>query len=1236
MGVSWTEEQQKVIDMRGCDVLVSAAAGSGKTAVLVERIVKKITQGNPPVDIDHLLVVTFTRAAAAEMKDRISARLRQLLEEDPGNENLERQSVLLQRAQISTIDGFCTYVIRNYFHRIDLDPGCRIADEGERTLLMGRVLDELIEEEYAGGSEDFLNFADAYGTAGGRDDRRLNDLIRTVYEYAVSDPDPEGWLDAAVENSSAATEEELENTLWMREIRNEKEKILRDAADLTDRSLADADLSDGPHHYASALLADRALIGNLAACGTYREVYACVGREKEQRKGKLFAPLPGGSKKDREYANPAVLAGVKARREKVKEMVSGLCEDFYALSPEEILEENRHLGKYLRELKRLVLRFADKFSAAKRSRGLVDFSDLEHFALQILLEKDADGRWVRTDAARELAARFDEVMIDEYQDSNLIQEVILSAVSGETDGRYNRFMVGDMKQAIYGFRKARPDLFLEKYRTYREEGDHRRIDLSRNFRSREEVIGTANGCFARLMTPLLGGILYDDRAALHAGASYPASDTAKSELLLISKKDEGVDLGTAQARIEAEAAAVAHRIRELHESMQVADRETGEMRPLQYRDCVVLLRATDGWADTFVRVLRSAGIPAYTASKAGFFSAPEIVTVLNILRICDNPRQDIPFAAVLRSPVCGLSDGELAEIRADGRDADYYGAALQYSTEGRDTACREKLKKFFALLENLRQEARETPIHTFIEDVISRTGYGTYAAAMPAGAQRAANLSMLVERAAAYEKTSYHGLFSFIRYIENLQKVSVDYGEVSLFSEAEDTVRVMTIHHSKGLEFPVVFLSGLGKQFNMNSSKGSVVMHAKLGIGLDIVDTEMRTTKKSLQETVISRAIKRDDLAEEMRVLYVAVTRAKEKLIMTGIAPDDETVLRAEKAATSLTDGGTEPVPYYRLTSARTYLDWILDALSPEMKVDVRRMSGEELVVAEEHRAEDRQSLAERLRLMSRSTGDEETEKTVFDPEIHDFLSRACRWRYPFEAGLQLPVKMTVSDIKMASIDAMQEEKGEELFAPEDEVPVPLVPQFLQGTGESGEDGGSSEDQILRSGAVRGTVYHHVLQCLDFSRTSSAEEITAQIEEMEKNGILRSQEVPLVRPGDILAFAGSSLGSRVREAQKRNTLRREQPFVMEVDAKKIRDDWPEGETILVQGIIDVCFREADGNYILLDYKTDRMRDRSGRELAERYRAQLECYREALERLSGARVTETYLYSFTLGREIRLS
>ena len=1187
MSVKWTSEQQKVIDLRNRNILVSAAAGSGKTAVLVERIIRRLTEDDTPTDVDRLLIVTFTEAAAAEMKERIGAAIEKKLEERPGDIRLERQATLIHSAQITTIHSFCLAVIRDHFHVIGIDPGFRIAEEGELKLLKQDVLEELLEECYAEAKEEFLDFTERFGS--GKSDKKIEEIILKMYEYSRSYPRPDRWLDQCVK---AYESEDLE-------VRAE-ERVRMRAADIErvlERGLKICEEPDGPYMYGDMLDSDLKELERLQRAENFDAMYSAAAGFKWKRLS---------SRKD-DTVSPDKKEKVKKLREQAKSLLKGMQEDYF-YAPREVWQQDMQDAlPSVVTLTELVKRFAHMLDEKKRLRNMIDFNDMEQFALAILTE-EKDGELVPSAVAGEYQDRFDEVMIDEYQDSNLVQETILTSVSRVSRGEYNIFMVGDVKQSIYSFRLSRPELFMEKYNTYSlKDSVTQRIDLHKNFRSREEVLDSVNDIFRQIMKKDLGGIEYDDSAALYPGAEFPPlpsgkEDFCKSELLLLDKEDtRGEDERQAEARM------IARRIRELIRDGVVLDKETREYRRVQYRDIVILTRSIRGWAEVFSSVLGEEGIPAYSVSREGYFETYEVSVLLDYLKILDNARQDLPLAAVLTSVFGGLDTRELAEIRIAYPNVPFYKAAAMCAKgDAAEDACMEelrgKLRRFYDQVRYFREKVPYTPIHELLEEIIDKTGYGLYIAAMPGGAQRMANVEMLTERAAAFEGTSYKGLFNFVRYIAQLKKYDVDYGEAGIMDEQADTVRIMSIHKSKGLEFPIVFVAGMGKKFNTQDTKGSVLLHPDWGAGVDLIDLKRRTKTPTFLKKMIREETALENLAEEMRILYVALTRAKEKLIMTGAAKITE-------------DGAVSDISsVFRAEGAKCYLDWVLPCILSDETGKVKQESPVEVSVfrAEDLTPQQEETQAE---VVAEDVLRNWDASQVYEPELRERLDAQIDYVYPFEDEGKMKLKFTVSELKKWA--SLAEEAGEEMY--EEPVVVPLIPEFLK------------EEEIL-TGAPRGSAYHKLLELLDFTVDYDVENLIAAVQQLRQEGRLTDEMTECIRPKDILRFLGCRSGKRMADAARNGKLYKEQPFVLSVDASEIYPEDCSGEKILVQGIIDVYFEEPDG-LVVLDYKTDKVR--TGNELKEKYHAQLDYYAQALEQLTEKPVKEKIIYSFTLGEEIEV-
>ena len=1084
------------------------------------------------------------------------------------------------------------------------------------------------------------------------------------------------------------TREELDRAEWLAPLTENICFVLKDCEQLLKQALAITQQDDGPDMYEKAVQSDLEKYEGLSRLTSFCELSGALSDIKYDR----LASSRGFE------GNPDKLELVKSLREQAKDVVKKLCKQYFFCSPEMMIEQLERTEPMLEEVVRLTKQFADEFAAAKRRKNLVDFHDVEHFALQILVDEETEKA---KKTAEEFRDTFEEIMIDEYQDSNEVQETLLRSISREERGENNIFMVGDVKQSIYRFRLARPELFMKKYDSYSlEESTTQRIDLHKNFRSREEVLTCTNDIFYKIMARSLGNVEYDAEAALYPGASYPAIEMKKTagkeetaeeqtkqsiadftpEILLADSNDELLEDTEFSDKKTLEAKIVAEEIRHLMKTQPVTDKATGELRAARYSDIVILLRSLSGWADSLVEVLNGNGIPAHTVSSTGYFSTVEVQTVLSMLRLLDNPRQDIPMAAVLRSPMAGLTDEELAVLRLEDGSVPFHEAVLElaeglYEEDGQkeisdseadseadqkqgrnadgkkeddiETTAHRKLLKFYKKYRQLRQLVPDTPIHELIEIILRETGYGHYVAAMPAGSRRTANLNMLLEKAAAYEKTSYKGLFHFVRYIDELQKYDVDFGEADMVGENEDVVRIMSIHKSKGLEFPIVIVSGMGKNFNKQDTRSKMVLHPELGIGLDYMDGKKRIKSPTIAKKAIAKQIELENLGEELRVLYVALTRAKEKLILTGTLKDAAEKVEFYRQQANLSKAADRPLSYLTREGASGYLDWILPAvLSYGDKYPVRIVEAAELVLDEvENQLEQNEDLTERI-----------GEIKAADPQLVGQLKQRFSQRYPYQVDVLRKNKYSVSELKHRAMREKFEAEQEETIPAFLEEPVtPTIPLFIQRQG-------SVEQETPNRGALRGTAVHRVMECYDFASEKSVQE---QMDAMEKEEKITADMRALVREQTVADFVSSETGKRMALAQRGGALYREKPFVMgfteeelenygfgadsntdsceniykKTDSDQEKEEQQkvrhEEDLTLIQGIIDVFWIEKDG-IVLLDYKTDRVQQ--AKELIDRYETQLKLYADALERVFGARklkVKEILIYSFSLEQLITL-
>lgn len=1237
MSVKWTKEQEKVINLRNRSLLVSAAAGSGKTAVLVQRIISMVTDKAEPLDIDRLLVVTFTNAAAAEMRERVGVAIENALEQEPYNQHLQRQLTLVHNAQITTIDSFCIRILRDHFHKIDLEPGFRIADEGELKLLREDVCEAVLEEFYQKADPEFFRFADSY--SGAKNDLQIKEMILKLYNYAESYPWPKEWLETCVQQYEAANEAELEEKSWIRDFLSYLDVRIEDLITAQKKLLELTQEPDGPYMYEASIADDLRQLENLRKCehfSQWQEAVSSIDFKNIGRSGKYEGSV---AKKN------AVMSG----RKRMKDQIDKWKKTIFATPLEVQLERLTQTSKMVRVLVTLTQAFSDRFYEEKQKKNMLDFSDVEHNALRVLVNPETKEL---TETALEYQQQYREVMIDEYQDSNYVQETLLTAVSGVKNGNENLFMVGDVKQSIYRFRLARPELFMDKYHRFStEESSRQRIDLHRNFRSRREVVEAVNDIFYPLMEKDLGNVAYDAEAALYAGAEYPDyenADCCKPEFLLVPSQESGME------RREQEAAAVAGRIRELV--------ETQEIPGITYKDIVLLLRSMSGWAETYQKVFEQEGIPLIVASKTGYFSATEVQTVLSLLRVLDNPYQDIPMAAVMKSYFGKFTSEELAQIRAESPGMPFYQCVEQFTSseeqqkeeqivdtnvvgaekqqkeepisdtdaveaeilpqekENKNVSDQrshlaEKIIAFQEMLQNFRQRIPYTPIHRLLQEILDETGYRNYVAALPAGEQRRANLDMLMEKAVAYEQTSYHGLFHFIRYIDRLMKYDVDYGEAEIVSEQENAVRLMSIHKSKGLEFPVVFVCGMGKQFNEQDLNSNMIFHPEFGIGLKWFDCEKRTKANTLIHQIFAMEAKKENLGEELRVLYVALTRAKEKLILAGTCKLPE---EGQYSGFSR----EEKVSFSTRYDAKSYWDWVMPVLGME-NPDYRYVIWDEARMQQEEQRKLQDTALEHRTLLVALQNVSEIELTQ--------LKETFSWEYAWKEEGTHKQKVSVSELKHRAMEERSESAEQTLNTAQplfpDEIATPYVPRFVQEAKEN-------------AGALYGTMVHRFLECLDFAGLPDfAEEkqglyfVKQQIDALCALGRMQEADAKRLNWKQLLGFLQSDTAKRMRVAAEQGTLEREKPFVMSVPANLVWEESRPEEEVLIQGIIDVFWEEADG-IVLLDYKTDHVDN--AQELVHRYKKQLELYADALSRFSGEKpVKEILIYSFALAETIRL-
>lgn len=1202
MSVKWTDAQQQVIDLRDRDLLVSAAAGSGKTAVLVERIIQKVLDAEHPVDIDRMLVVTFTKAAAAEMRERVAKAISARMDEDAGNAYLNRQYTLVHHAQITTIDSFCLYIVKNYFQCIDLEPGFRVGDQGELSLLGEDVLSEVLERWYASEDPEFLAFMDDYANA--KSDAPVAQMIRKLYAYSTSYPWQEEWLRGLSETYApqALTPEALSDEhSWLQELMRELHAVLEGERMRLVRAKQLCEETDGPDMYTDVIARVLEQMKGMEQISDYDELGLAVAKLD-------FGRLPAR----RGYTgDPAAKELVQKLRNQVKDDVQKLYKKYFTLPLAQQLTELADTYPAVQMLARLTMDYAHAYEMKKRERGLLDFSDIEHMALRILVDEQTKEP---TAVARELQLQFEEVMIDEYQDSNYVQEAILSAVSGG-GGRANRFMVGDVKQSIYRFRLARPELFMEKYDSFTHEpSEHQKICLDQNFRSRAQVLDCVNDLFEQLMRRDIGGVEYDDEARLRVGAAYPPvqePDAYRSRVLLTDRSAEAMEAAGADNARALEAAMIAEEISRLTDT-QISD-GNGGLRKVRYSDIVILLRSPGSWGTELTEQLAARGIPSHRMSQTGYFAVSEVQTVLSLCHVIDNPLQDIPLVAVLGSLFYAFADEELANIRLCGTHAFFYQHVTDYAENGEDVHLREKCRHFLEQLADYRERARHLGIHDLLDQILREHDYFHLVRALPVGEKRLANVEMLLRQAVAFEKTSYRGLFSFIRYMEQLQKYRVDFGEADVSGEQEDVVRIMSIHKSKGLEFPIVFVSGLGSRFNKKDSTDPMILDSTYGIGLTRVQGKRHRKHTTLLKEMIASRIARENTGEEMRVLYVALTRAREQLILTGTLSDTASAL-AEYEMQAET-----PMSFLDRRDAGCYLDWILygayrhpehleltvyDAADFALRGDIREVQAKL----------QKEQLLETL--------------TQADEESSSRIAERFSAVYPYEDEVTMQSKVSVSELKRRSMHIEPEDTQALAWYAKEETAEPAVPRFLSGAADA-------RQSDIHPGALRGTAMHRMMECLDYADAellTDADAAERQLARLTESGSISREQAALVNLVQIRQFLQLPLAERIMQAHNKGLLSREQPFMMGVPASQTDPALHSEQHVLVQGIIDLYFEEPDG-LVLLDYKTDVVKYAG--QLIDRYQMQMDLYAQALTAATGKPVKEKLIYSFRLGQLIAL-
>lgn len=1286
MGVKWTPEQESAIiapkdsSLDNQTLLVAAAAGSGKTAVLVERIITRLKDMDNPLSVQELMVVTFTKAAAQEMSARIGLALAKAMEstEDAAmQERLERQLNLLPSAHISTLHSFCQWVIRSYFYKLDINPTARIGNEAEMALLQQEVLADLLTKSYEEGLYNIYELADFFSDD--KSDAGLTAKIMSLYNYAMSLANPDGWLRKALEPYKEAMTVNPSETLWGQYMWDQHVAVIdriRERLERMEQILLDP---VGPHKWQNIYDNQLAALSMLSGAETWDDMgEACKHTDTfiKDRFNKLG-----------EEVDPSLQAEFKSLGSQNKDDLKAMQAAVFTVPEATLQEQFKAQYPIIKGLVELTIAFHKAYRDMKQEQGIMDFSDLEHLCLALLVEPGTEDDPQPSDVAKELQDTFKEIMVDEYQDTNGVQETIINLIS-RVD---NRFYVGDVKQAIYSFRMADSSLFMEKYNTYGgTDAVERRIDLAKNFRSHENILAATNFLFYQIMTEEAAELNYTEAESLIPGrivedapedwiggdVELQLLDVSK-DTLSASESDE--DEGGDPENNERELDFIIQKIKEIHGAKKKVQNPDGTFRQIEWRDFAILRRSLAGWGTRAVEAMRQAGIPAVVNERDGYFEAQEIQLLLALLSIIDNPEQDLPMAAVLHSGLVGLDANELGALRLSG-EGSLWSLMPAYAEEAQD----ERLLAFIDHMERWRTLSRRHGVTDLLWDIYESQDYVNYVGAMPNGLVRRANVLALYDRAKGYEASGFRGLFRFLRFVESLRDSNQDMPLANVVSEADNVVRLMTIHKSKGLEFPVVFLSGVQKGFNMMDLRSELLIDKNAGLGLKGYFSDIRVSFPTMPWFYIKDVKEAALKAEEERILYVALTRARDKLIMTGYFKGFKnakgklsTLGELIKNAASV-EG--QQLPTDIITQANTYLEWLvmgfarhLDGGNPlrvaieyegptyfdlpdkkcRIKVEIHDGS---LYGDLDYKADIDETTINKIREL----------QAVNSVELPQAIIDRFNYTYPYSDATRRTAKISVSelkrrfqereleagtidtlnepivtvdtgvkravsdailgqaiklDIRNADRDATSNADSDDtsntavstLIVPADDLANSVFgrkPQTLQ-----------SEEDVL-TGAQWGTLMHEAMQWLPLAQYTQAS-LTKELDALVMKGTFTEEERNLLSDTSLYKFFSSDLGKRLVNAKR---IERELPFSMLFEGKRVYDTLEDGENLFLQGIIDTAFEE-DGEWILVDYKTDRVK--SGEDLIKRYKIQMDLYKEALQRLTGMPVKACYIYSFRL-------
>lgn len=1226
--LTWTAAQWKAIWATGSDVLVSAAAGSGKTAVLIDRLIQKVIAKEQPINVDELLVVTFTNASAAEMRHRMAEALEKAIANDPTSNHLRKQLSLLNKAQISTLHSFCLNIVRQYAYMLTIDPGFRIANETEAAIMRDDMLAEVLEEAYhVDNPEAMYRLSDSFTSD--RDDQSIEVMIEKLYSYSRVHPEPQKWLLAIPEAYNLPVDMTIDELSFMGPLKLAIIHHLEEAIAVTEEIRRLANEPNGPAPLAETAMIDQQMIQeavDLMKNSSWQSVFHYFQGIKWGRAAAI--------KKD--SCDEGMKNQATDKRTKVKKIINDLKDNYFTRTPERLLEEMRLMAPQLRKLVELTIAYGERYTAAKNEKGLVDFSDLEHYALDILSEQDENGELIPSDIAKEYKSRFKEVLVDEYQDTNLLQETILQFVKSGDENTGNMFMVGDVKQSIYRFRLAEPMLFLGKYLAFNDLpiDSGIKIDLNANFRSRKEVLHATNYIFSQIMGESVGEIVYDEAASLKPGAPYEETETPVELALLYEVEDGSAEpLEEEEETIEAiaeeelkksqaEARYIISKINEMiHSKQTVYDPWKKAHRPVEYSDIVILMRSM-AWSGEVTEQFKEAGIPLYAELSKGYFEAIEVLIMLHTLRAIDNPYQDISLASVLRSPFVGLTESELALIRLSAPKEPFYDALKTFVSTGgpgMSADIAEKLQRFLLQYEDWRDLSRRGSLADLIWQIYLDTHYYEIVGAMPNGKQRQANLRILHDRAIDYEKTSFRGLFRFLRFIDRMRKRGDDLGAARAIGEKENVVRLMTIHSSKGLEFPVVFLAGMGRPFNQMDFNESYLFDQSFGLAVKAIDPEKRISFTSLPFLSMKEKKQMELKAEEMRVLYVAMTRAKEHLYLIGSIKDlAKTLAKWQDAQNVLSD---EMLPDYMRAKAKGYLDWIGPALS-------RHTNFRQLSDVNEANIVDSESnwriVAKCVNDLKHIVQEEEKEAVkldqLIDPTQNIYLKKIQeRFDTPYvhEITTHKRSKQTVSEMKR--IQQLMDQSDDDYFqmsSPTSLKKIAKRPFFLQ-------------QEAKLTGAEAGTAVHAFMQNVDLHEEKNEEQVLLFAERLAEREILTKAEQAAINPNKMVPFFSSEIAKRLRNAKE---VMREFPFTYALEDN-------DGDKQIIQGVVDCLFLEDDGRWVLLDYKTDKVKHLVNnesllqQEMQKRYQLQLSLYTQAIEAILQVEIKEKVLYLFDINRTV---